>query len=46
MHLLLVEDELDIQAFLKRSLEEAGYQVDTAADGKSAERLACESTYD
>jgi DNA-binding response OmpR family regulator len=46
MHLLLVEDELDIQDFLQRSLEEAGYQVDVAADGRTAERLASEGRYD
>ena len=46
MRLLLVEDEHDIQAFLRRSLQEAGYQVDAASDGKSAEHLATENTYD
>jgi DNA-binding response OmpR family regulator len=46
MRLLLVEDELDIQDFLKRSLEEAGYQVEVAADGKAAESLASEGPYD
>jgi DNA-binding response OmpR family regulator len=46
MRLLLVEDEYDIQTFLRNSLEEAGYQVDVAADGKRAERLALESAYD
>ena len=46
MRLLLVEDELDIQDFLKRSLEEAGYQVDAASDGKTAECLATEVAYD
>src|SRR5277367_6921880 len=46
MRLLLVEDEVEIQGFLKRSLAEAGYQVDTAGDGKSAERLAVEVQYD
>jgi DNA-binding response OmpR family regulator len=46
MQLLLVEDDLDIQAFLKRSLTEAGYRVDTAADGKTAERLATEGKHD
>jgi DNA-binding response OmpR family regulator len=46
MRLLLVEDELDIQDFLKRSLEEAGYQVEVAADGKMAESLASEGPYD
>jgi two-component system copper resistance phosphate regulon response regulator CusR len=46
MRLLLVEDEIDIQSFLRRSLEEAGYQVEAAPDGKVAERLAGESTFD
>jgi two-component system copper resistance phosphate regulon response regulator CusR len=46
MHLLLVEDEIDIQSFLRRSLEESGYQVEVAPDGKTAERLAIESTFD
>jgi two-component system copper resistance phosphate regulon response regulator CusR len=46
MHLLLVEDEMDIQSFLRRSLEEAGYQVEAAPDGKTAERLAIENTFD
>ncbi len=46
MRLLLVEDEHDIQSFLRRSLEEAGYQVDAAADGRTAERLAREAAYD
>src|ERR1017187_2961742 len=46
MRLLLVEDEHDIQSFLRRSLEEAGYQVDAAADGKTADRLARETAYD
>jgi two-component system copper resistance phosphate regulon response regulator CusR len=46
MRLLLVEDELDIQSFLLRSLDDAGYQVAVAADAKTAERLATEGTYD
>jgi DNA-binding response OmpR family regulator len=46
MHLLLVEDELEIQSFLRRSLTEAGYQVEVAGDGKTAERLAIESEPD
>jgi len=46
MQLLLVEDELEIQSFLKHSLTEAGYQVDAAGDGKAAERLATEGKYD
>ena len=46
MRLLLVEDERDIQSFLVRSLEEAGYQVDAAADGKTAQSLATGEIYD
>ena len=46
MRLLLVEDEQDIQAFLRRSLEEAGYQVDAAPNAATAERLATENGYD
>lgn len=46
MRLLLVEDEVDIQSFLRRSLEEAGYEVEAAADGKTAERLAIENPFD
>ena len=46
MHLLLVEDELEIQSFLKRSLAEAGYQVEAAGDGRTAERLAIEGGHD
>ena len=46
MRLLLVEDEVDIRSFLRRSLEEAGFQVEEAGDGKSAERLAVDGVYD
>jgi len=46
MRLLLVEDEADIQSFLRRSLEEAGYAVEAAPDGKTAERLAVEHSFD
>ena len=46
MRLLLVEDEVDIQRFLLRSLEEAGYEVEIAADGQTAERLAVDGAFD
>jgi DNA-binding response OmpR family regulator len=46
MRLLLVEDEHDIQAFLKQALTEAGYEVDVAPDGKTAETLATAAAYD
>jgi DNA-binding response OmpR family regulator len=46
MHLLLVEDEVEIQRFLKHALTEAGYQVDVAGDGQTATGLAVEGKYD
>src|ERR1700753_2537323 len=46
MALMFVEGGLDIQSFLKRSLTEAGYRVDTASDGKTAERLATDGKHD
>jgi DNA-binding response OmpR family regulator len=46
MRVLLIEDDLETQGSLKGSLAEAGYLVKTAADGKTAERLAAENQYD
>jgi len=46
MRLLLVEDETDIQGFLRRSLHEAGYEVEVAPDARTAERLALASQFD
>lgn len=46
MRILLVEDEFSIQEFLKPALEETGYQVDLAADGKQAEALGLAGNYD
>jgi DNA-binding response OmpR family regulator len=46
MRLLLVEDEVEIQGFLQRSLAEAGYQVDAAGDAMTAERMTIESAHD
>jgi DNA-binding response OmpR family regulator len=46
MRLLLVEDEPEIQSFVKQSLIEAGYEVDTAEDGSTATHLASKHVYD
>jgi DNA-binding response OmpR family regulator len=46
MRLLLVEDELEIQGFLQRSLTEAGYQVEAAGNARTAERIAIENAHD
>ena len=46
MQLLLVEDERDIREFLTRALSEAGYRVDLAPDGKTAQEFAVVNQYD
>jgi DNA-binding response OmpR family regulator len=46
VRLLVVEDDLAIQEFLRRALIEAGYQVDVAPDARTAESLAAEGTHD
>jgi two-component system, OmpR family, copper resistance phosphate regulon response regulator CusR len=46
MRLLVVEDEKKMAAFLKKGLSEAGYSVDHAGTGASAEALAVENAYD
>src|ERR1700677_5369567 len=46
MRLLLVEDEVEIQGFLQRSLTEAGYQVEAAGDARTAGRMTLESAHD
>ena len=45
MRLLLVEDELEIQSFVKQSLTGAGYEVHTAEDGNTATLLAAKQVY-
>src|SRR5580700_349127 len=46
MRLLLVEDDVSIQQFLKRALVETGYQVDAASNAKTAEAVALEGVHD
>jgi DNA-binding response OmpR family regulator len=46
MRLLLVEDDVAIQGFLKRALGEAGYQVDTASTAKTGELKALGGIHD
>ncbi len=46
VRLLVVEDDLAIQEFLRRALIEAGYQVDVAPDARTAESLAGEGIHD
>lgn len=44
--ILIVEDEPPISQLIKTTLEDAGYQTDTALDGEIAARKIEENTYD
>jgi two-component system copper resistance phosphate regulon response regulator CusR len=46
MRLLVVEDDISIQQFLRRALTEAGYQVDAASTAKAGESIALEGVHD
>ncbi len=46
MRVLIIEDDKETLAYLKRGLEEAGHTVDHAEDGKDGMYLALESRYD
>ncbi len=46
MKVLIVEDEVKVSEVLKRGLEEAGYDVETAFDGEIGLRLMLNGTYD
>ena len=46
MRLLVVEDDISIQQFLRRALTEAGYQVDAASTAKAGESMALEGIHD
>ena len=46
MRILLVEDEQQLREQLTRSLSDAGYAVDTAADGEEAIFMGREYPYD
>lgn len=46
MRILVIEDEPGIAGFLKEGLEEEGFAVDTAADGRSGIELAMANEYD
>jgi len=45
MNILLIEDEPKTQAFIKKGLEENGYQVDAASDGLTGKQLAIAGGY-
>jgi heavy metal response regulator len=46
MRLLVVEDEKKVARFVKKGLEEEGYAVDVAADGKTGLELALDRVHD
>jgi two-component system, OmpR family, response regulator len=46
MRILLVEDDGDLQRLLKKSLQDAGYAVDAAADGEEGHFLGDTEPYD
>ena len=46
MRLLVVEDQRKMSTFLRKGLEEAGYSVDVAENGSTAETLVGENPYD
>jgi len=46
MRILIIEDETKVARFLKKGLEAEGYEVETAADGKTGEKLARTESYD
>lgn len=46
MRLLLIEDDLEVAAYIVKGLNESGHTVDTAHDGKSGLALATTEDYD
>ncbi len=46
MRLLVVEDERKVASFIKKGLEEEGYAVDVATDGKSGLQMALDRVHD
>lgn len=45
-NILIIEDELNVSAFLKKGLEESGHNADVAFDGAMGLSLACSKEYD
>ncbi len=46
MRLLLVEDDAELSASLRRGLSDAGFAVDVEGDGEAAEFLGATESYD
>ena len=46
MHLLIVEDDEDTAAYMRKGLMEAGYTVDHAANGRDGLFMATSGSFD
>ncbi|PSR53620.1 DNA-binding response regulator [Adhaeribacter arboris] len=46
MHILVVEDEPNVAAFIKKGLQEQAYEVEVAYDGFTGKSLATQNSYD
>lgn len=46
MRLLFIEDDLKIAAFVRKGLEQAGFVVEHAADGKTGLQMALDASFD
>ena len=46
MHILLVDDELNVAAIIKKGLQEQAYEVEVAFDGFTGSSLATQNTCD
>ena len=46
MRLLVVEDEAKVAGFIRKGLEEEGYAVDVAPDGRTGFRMALDRVHD
>jgi DNA-binding response OmpR family regulator len=46
MKILVVEDDIDLLNFIKKSLAAECFNIDTAVDGKEGSVLACKNDYD
>lgn len=46
VHMLIVEDDRDVSAYIKNGFEQAGHTVDQSFDGKDALYLATTGSYD
>lgn len=46
MRILIVEDEAKVASFLKKGLEQSGYEADIAADGEEGHQKFCSGEYD